>query len=617
MEERGLTPSDHAATAAETELPLVRWRPRAPDDLLRWLGLAGIAAAGAIIWFGLMTRLDVAQVDDLGLVSVLPLPMYLGLAMLAVAYAGMLARDGFPTWLAVGLVVVTILMLYGIAPAIEGELRFAPAWRHLGLVEFMGREGLVKPSLDAYHNWPGLFGLVAFLSAVTGVTDLVGVATWAPIWLNLAYLLPLVLVLSALTDDRRIVWLAVWLFYVTDWIGQDYFAPQAVGFFLFLVILAVFLRWLGRAELREPSDAVEPGRFYHARRLLARLLDVGAMPAASLSPVRRAALMAAVVAVFVFVVAAHQLTPFFVVACTGALFILRRVPWATLLAVMIMVIGAWVAFLAVAFLIGHFQNVAGYVGTLAESLAANLTDRLQGSPDHVTIIYVRLGATLAVWALAALGLIRRLLQGHWDVAAVALAVAPFPLFLVQAYGGEMLLRIYLFALPFVAFLIACAVLPKERPVVGTSMATVATVGVLGFALMSGLMLTRYGNERLEHFTHDEIAAVAELYRIAPEGSLLFALTPNLPWKNQRYEQYRYKPYGDDATFGDADVVLEEMRLYDGPVYLILTRSQEAYVEMILGAKPGAWDAFRRTLLGTGEFEVVYQNDDAMIARFTR
>lgn len=599
----------------EKDLPRTRWRPGVPDDLLPWLGLAGVAVAGAIVWFGLMGRVDLGAVNDLGLVSVLPLPMYLGLTLLAVAYAGMLARDAFPTWLAVGLVVLTIAMLYGITPVIEGELRFAPSWRHLGLVEFMGREGIVKPTLDAYHNWPGFFGLVALLSAVTGVTDLVGLATWAPIWLNLAYLVPLILVISAFTDDRRILWLSVWLFYLTDWIGQDYFAPQAVGFFLFLVAFAIFLRWLGHIERPDPSGEVEAGRFFLARRFLARVLDVGPMPAASLGPRSRAALMGILLAIFLFVVASHQLTPFFIVAGTSALFIVRRVPWGTLPILMAMIIASWVAFLAVAFVIGHFQNVAGYVGALAESLASNLTGRLQGSPDHVTIIYVRIGATLAVWAMAAVGLIRRLLQGRWDVSAAVLAAAPFPLFLVQSYGGEMLLRIYLFALPFVVFFIACAVLPR-RPAGGTtSMATFATVSVLGLALMSGLVLTRYGNERLEHFTSGEIAAVDELYRIAPEGSLLFALTPNLPWKNQRYERYRYKPYGDDATFGDPDLILNEMRLYEGDVFLILTRSQQAYVEMILGAKPGEWEAFRQSLLRTGSFDVVYENDDGLIARF--
>jgi hypothetical protein len=232
------------------------------------------------------------------------------------------------------------------------------------------------------------------------------------------------------------------------------------------------------------------------------------------------------------------------------------------------------------------------------------------------VIYVRIGATLFVWALAAVGLLRRLFQGHWDVAAAALVVAPFPLILVQAYGGEMLLRIYFFALPFVAFFIACAVLPKRRPASATSVATIVVVSVLGFALMSGLMLTRYGNERLEYFTAGEVAAVSELYRMAPEGSLFYALTPNLPWKNTRYEQYRYKPSGDDASFGDLQRVMSDMSLYDGNVYLILTRSQQAYVEMILGAKPGEWAAFRRALLGTGKLSIVFQNDDAMIARFT-
>jgi len=575
-----------------------------------------MAGAGAIVWFGLIGRVDLAAVNDLGLVSVLPPLMYVGMALVAIAYGAMLARADFPTWLAVGLVVLTIAMLYGLAPAIEGELRFSPAWRHLGLVEFMSRNGAVQPSLDAYHNWPGLFGLAAFLTSVTGVSDLNGLAMWAPVWFNLAFLAPLALVLSALTDDRRILWLAIWLFYLTDWIGQDYFAPQALGFLLFLVVVAMLLRWLGHGELAEPSGAVQEGRLYRLRQVLALILDVGPMRAAALTPGRRAALMAALLVIYVFVVGTHQLTPFFLAAVTLALVLLRRVPWATLPVLMAMTIAAWVAFLAVAFLIGHFQNVAGYVGTLAESLAANLTSRLQGSPDHVTVIYVRIASTLFMWGLAVVGVIRRLLQGRWDVTALVLALAPFPLFLVQAYGGEMLLRIYLFALPFVAFFVACAVLPRSGDDDSPSLATVGIVSVLGIALMGGLMVTRYGNERLEHFSSDEVAAVAELYRVAPPGSLLVALTPNLPWKSVNYEQYRYRPSGDDSTFGDLERVLSDMSLHDGDVFLILSRSQQAYAEMILGARPGAWEAFRRALLGSGKFRLVYLNPDAVIARFT-
>lgn len=575
-----------------------------------------MAGAGAIVWFGLIGRVDLAAVNDLGLVSVLPPLMYVGMALVAIAYGAMLARADFPTWLAVGLVVLTIAMLYGLAPAIEGELRFSPAWRHLGLVEFMSRNGAVQPSLDAYHNWPGLFGLAAFLTSVTGVSDLNGLAMWAPVWFNLAFLAPLALVLSALTDDRRILWLAIWLFYLTDWIGQDYFAPQALGFLLFLVVVAMLLRWLGHGELAEPSGAVQEGRLYRLRQVLALILDVGPMRAAALSPGRRAALMAVLLVIYVFVVGTHQLTPFFLAAVTLALVLLRRVPWATLPVLMAMTIAAWVAFLAVAFLIGHFQNVAGYVGTLAESLAANLTSRLQGSPDHVTVIYVRIASTLFMWGLAVVGVIRRLLQGRWDVTALVLALAPFPLFLVQAYGGEMLLRIYLFALPFVAFFVACAVLPRSGDDDSPSLATVGIVSVLGIALMGGLMVTRYGNERLEHFSSDEVAAVAELYRVAPPGSLLVALTPNLPWKSVNYEQYRYRPSGDDSTFGDLERVLSDMSLHDGDVFLILSRSQQAYAEMILGARPGAWEAFRRALLGSGKFRLVYLNPDAVIARFT-
>jgi hypothetical protein len=552
---------------------------------------------------------------DLGLVSVLPPASYFAFLLLAVAWAVTLAQPRFPTWLAAGLVVVLVLMLYGMAPAAEGVARFSPTWRHLGIVDFITRNGAVQPSLDAYHNWPGMFAVASFLGTVTGIGDLTTVALWAPVWFNLLFLPPLLLVLSSLTDDRRHVWLGIWLFYLADWIGQDYFSPQALGVLLFLVVISLTVRWLAAADRREGAPLGRRGPVGRLRWLVDRLLARGPFRAADLTAGRRASLVAVAIVIYGFVVTAHQLTPFFVVACFAALVILRRVPWTGLPILMMVMIASWVSFMAVAFLIGHFQNVAGYVGALSESLTANLTGRLQGSDIHRTVVYLRLATTALVWLMATLGVLRRLRRGQWDVTAVALFVAPFPLLGVQAYGGEMLLRIYLFALPFAAFLAAALIVPTEteRP----SIRAAAAVTVVSVVLMAGFLVGRYGNERMEYFTANEVAAVADLYQVAPPGSLLVAATPNLPWKNTRYEEYRYRPIGDDTLYGQVDEMIATMQLYPGRSFLILSRSQEAYAEMILGAPPGDWSTFEKNVLGTGRFVVIYQNQDAQIAEFQK
>jgi len=58
-----------------------------------------------------------------------------------------------------------------------------------------------------------------------------------------------------------------------------------------------------------------------------------------------------------------------------------------------------------------------------------------------------------------------------------------------------------------------------------------------------------------------------------------------------------------------------MSQYNGPVFLIVTRTQAAYAEMILGATADDWATFERNLFATGWFQIVSRTPDATIARF--
>ena len=88
--------------------------------------------------------------------------------------------------------------------------------------------------------------LSAFLTQITGLDSGLDLIGWAPVAFNLLYLPPLLLVFRAASKDWRVVWLAAWIFYITNWIGQDYYSPQAFAYFLYLVILGVLLTWFAR-----------------------------------------------------------------------------------------------------------------------------------------------------------------------------------------------------------------------------------------------------------------------------------------------------------------------------------------------------------------------------------
>ena len=588
--------------------------------LAEWVAVITVSIGALAIWLYAVLTSNLAGYTDIGLVSVLPVWSYAAFLPIALAFASVVSARRPSTWLLTIICLVLILMLYGAVPWAEGQPRFSPSWRHLGLIDYVARNGSVNPAIDAYHNWPGMFILASALTEAVGQLDATTLALWAPVWLNVLYLPALYVLLDSLTEDRRVVWLAIWLFYLTDWIGQDYFSPQGFAMFFFLVSAALIVRWFsardprpGRAPLAEPARPAVRRLLRPVQIVRERILTGEPIRALELSPARRSGLMAMFLVIFGFVVTGHQLTPFFTVAVVGTLVLLLRFPWPSLPVALGVMIAAWVAFAAVAFLIGHFQNVAGYVGTLSDSLAANLTGRLQGSDGHKAVVFLRLGFAVAVWGLALVGVLRRIRAGRLDVITAALAAAPFPLFAVQAYGGEMLLRIYLFSLPFMALLIAFAFIPRRQIEAGR-MVTLSIV-VATVALVGPFLVARYGNERIESFTAGEVAAVNQLYAIAPPDSMLVGIVGNVPWKNLRYEEYRFRPAGDDTYYRDLDGLYEAMINHNGPVFLLITRTQQAYAEMIIGAAPAEWTAFQAELFGTGWFQVLSRTPDATIARF--
>ncbi len=65
---------------------------------------------------------------------------------------------------------------------------------------------------------------------------------WAPLVLNLSYLLPLKVIANVTLRSERARWLVLPLFLAGNWIDQDYFSPQGVDFFLYLVVIAVLLK---------------------------------------------------------------------------------------------------------------------------------------------------------------------------------------------------------------------------------------------------------------------------------------------------------------------------------------------------------------------------------------
>src|SRR5205823_11443438 len=119
--------------------------------------------------------------------------------------------------------------------------------------EYIMRTGTVKPDLDFYFNWPSFYILSTLMTQLAGYHDILSFAAWTPVFFNLIYLGPLYMIFTSATTNKRLVWLGLWFFALTNWVAQDYLSPQGLDFFMYLIIIAILLKWFKVPPAAQPS----------------------------------------------------------------------------------------------------------------------------------------------------------------------------------------------------------------------------------------------------------------------------------------------------------------------------------------------------------------------------
>lgn len=579
---------------------------------MRIFVIAVALAAGAALWATSLPGFDISKVTDLGLVSITPPQMFVAIVLIVVGFVLTLRVQPLPSAISALAVLLLIAAVHALPSIIEDTPRQAVAYLHAGFTEEIERTGQLLTHVDARFSWPVFFTLGALVTNVSGIGSAIELQAWAAPVLNLVYLVPLYVIYSALSIDKRLVWTAIFIFVATNWVGQDYYSPQGFNYLLYLTILAILLRWFRTREVIAPIRRLVAfiERRWPALRTMDTTEDGAAPDQTPTSRPQRAALALIVVLMVGVSVASHQLTPFAILATVTALTLVRRVRLVGLPIMVAVLIGIWISYMTVAYLEGHLASLVADVGAVAGSASENVTRRLEGSPGHLFVVQARLVMTAALWLIAAAGTVRRFRHGHLDVEAITLAAIPFGLMGLQAYGGEMLLRVYLFSLPFVAFLAAGLFFPvaERRLSAATTRALTATVAVLALVLM----LTKHGNERADWVSADELAAANYLHTIAPAGSALGTVSEASPLKYRLFDVYEYRNLGFRYMFGEPDDVIDAFADAEGCAYVFLSRMQQATAEMYSGLPAGFWDAQRDLLISSGRFSVVYQNRDATI-----
>ena len=604
---------------------------------------ATLSVVAFLVWVAATGRMTRTDYTDLGLYSATTPMFWAALVVAVVALVIAVRARTFSHLAALASVLTLVALLYATPAVLEGTPRVEATYRHLGITEHLATTGQLERYLDAYFNWPGFFALLAQIQGATGAPDLLALARWAPVIAALAYLPPVLLIARSLNPSPRVQWLTAAIFIMVNWSGQDYLAPQTFAFWALLCIAGIVMTILRRRDDPDRegiSGPVLQGVQNRLPRFLGRTFgstEERSWIAAEGTRVRlrreqwnvvHLLLGVAIVAVS----AAHQLTPFMLLLMLFALWVVGRSPHWWLWVLTGVVIAFWLAVPALPFVRGHLPDLIAGVGGLFTGKGSDgpgLGSRTaSGTLAHQLVVHSRIGQTLALWMLAGLGTLLMIAGRRRVREAVVLAGVPFLLIPMQAYGGEMLIRAFLFGLPLVSFLIAVFLLwvCAER---GWRTGVLAIVLL---ALAGTTVVTRYGNERGESFRPREITALSWFYRHTDPGATVVQFTQNTPRPIERYADNTWVFLNDGSpgprwvqqvtpsrlvSTGLVTRALGTPERRDQPIYFIYNRGQQELAELSGNTSPGALERSARQLDADPRVTRIYRNADAEIWRLDR
>ena len=354
-------------------------------------------------------------------------------AVLVVAFLAALRTRALVS--ATAAVVALIVVLRLTATLVTDLPVYAWTYKHLGIVDYLLIDhALPSAGVDVYREWPAFFTAFAWFSDVTTL-DPVVVAHWFAPVVHLVLALVIGSLAATIGLGRRATLAAVLIAELANWVAQDYFAPQA---FAFVVGLAVIVALLA-------------SRTHRGAGWLALLMFAALVPT-------------------------HQLTPFWIFGVVLAFAVTRTIrPW-------------WIVVPYAAILFGYLYPrryiVFEHGGLSSLNPLANGSGNVEydGSFDKMVTSLVCRGLSGTIMLLALIAVVVWWRLGRPIRVPVILAFSPFVLLGLSSYGGEAVFRVYLYALPGCAVLIAPLLVTALRWRTTVVVAAVATIAVAAAGL---------------------------------------------------------------------------------------------------------------------------------------
>lgn len=570
----------HLAAEARTSASVLWPKGRARFVTLRHdLVFLVVPFAAVLLWILGFLGTAPRTMGALGLLSFFNVAIVSCLVLLIGGFLYSLYRAR-PGWVLATYLVTYIALIHGTPPLLYGTLRYSWAYKHVGIVDYILRTGSVDTSIDVgqiYHNWPGFFAGSALLTSLAGQPDALQIAGWAPLAFNLMNLLVLRYVFRGMTRNRSLVWLGLLFFFLINWVGQEYFSPQALAFLLYLGLIGLLIR-------------------HSTHRIhIAPFATIVATLAVS-----------------------HQITPLMMFFAVSALVATRRTRGWYLPLVALALVAVWALTGARDYTLTNLQWLVSELGNPVGNADQTLDKAAALSGVELLVVWGGRFTVIVATAVALLGLVRRRRGRDLRVTATVLMVLPTLLVLTTGFGGEVLFRAFLFAAPFIAFLGADACLPRSsRGFPPRSLLAAAVTAVL---VVPGFFLGYYGKERQNYFTPAEVQAAAWVGVHAQSGSLLVEGSTNYPTRFLGYDKFTYVPIDREPEGTTSELLadpagklaewLSDPEYTDA--YVLLTRGQGIAVDIEASMPEGSIERIEFALRHSSDFRIVYETPDAAV-----
>lgn len=285
---------------------------------------------------------------------------------------------------------------------------FGWTYKHLGVVDYITVHGAVAPGVDIYSGWPGFFAMMSWLSQLSGVSALT-IAQWFPVVYHLLLAAAFIGLARAWGASMLTSLVVAFVGEIVNWVGQDYFSPQAFAYLLAVLCLTLLL-----GESRQ-------GAWYSIPLFMAMTMS-------------------------------HQLTPYWIIAVALILGIFGKLRPRY--------IGVIFAVIAMGYLLLNWDSLGSNpLFTTVDPIANANRDAGGAGSAAYRLTTATMGLCAGVlWVASGCIAVTKFIQDRsgrpaWFAAAVV-AFSPFYFLALQNYGGEAILRVYLFSLPGCALLIA-------------------------------------------------------------------------------------------------------------------------------------------------------------------